>query len=218
MVSREVDKAEKDKGAYPIYIAKDAVFPTVNAKNPALAALQATGLSLDTFKDIYITGKVTTWKQAVNGPDAPIHLFTRSDACGAASAWAATLGKYKQDNLKGIGVYGDPGVLESVGKDPLGLGYNNLGFVFTQEQLPAGIAIVPIDANHNGKVDPEERIDTRTKAYNAVISGQYPGTRKEYLVTKGAPTGLAKDFIDFALSAEGTKVLKATGGFVPASK
>lgn len=217
MVSREVDPAEKAKGAFPVFIAKDAVFPTASAKNPALSALQAKGISLDTFADIYIAGKVTTWKGAVGGPDAPIHLFTRSDACGAASAWAATLGKYKQDHLKGVGVYGDPGVLDSVRRDPLGLGYNNLGFLFTKERVAGGIVVVPIDANHNGKADPDERIETRKKAYQVVASGQYPGARREYFVTKGQPTGLTKAFIAFALSQEGTQVLNETGGYVSLS-
>ena len=217
MVSREVDGTEKAKGAFPVFIAKDAVFPTINAKNPALSELQANGLSLKTFADIFITGKVTTWKEAAGGPDSPIHLFTRSDACGAASAWAATLGKYKQDNLKGIGVYGDPGVLDAVRRDPLGLGYNNLGFVFTEEKVAEGVVIVPIDANENGKADPDEQIVTREKAYKVVANGQYPGARRGYFVTKGQPTGLAKAFIAFALSAEGTKVLNDTGGYVSLS-
>ncbi len=147
----------------------------------------------------------------------PSHLYTRSDACGAASAWAATLGKYKQDNLKGIGVFGDPGVLEALRRDPLGLGYNNLGFVFTGERVTDGIAIVPIDANGNGKIGPEERIDSRSKAYREIASGRYPGARREYFVSKGRPQALARAFIDFALSEEGTHVLNAVGGYVPLS-
>ena len=214
MVSREIDDAEIAKGAFPVFIAKDAVFPTVNARNPALSELQAKGISLTTFAEIYIAGNVTNWKDAVGGPDTPIHLFTRSDACGAASAWAATLGRYKQDNLKGVGVYGDPGVLDAVRRDPLGLGYNNLGFIFTGERVVDGIVIVPIDANHNGTVDPEERIDSREKAYQVVAKGQYPGTRREYFVTKDQPTGIVKAFIAFALSAEGTKVLNNIGVYV----
>lgn len=215
MVSRDVDSAEKEKGAFPIFIAKDAVFPTANTRNPALKELLGKGISRATFTDIFINGKITTWKQAVGGVDEPIHLFTRSDACGAASAWAATLGKFKQDDLKGIGVNGDPSVLSEVSKDPLALGYNNLGFVFTSEKLADNVVIVPIDANNNGKVDPEELINSRTKAYQEVASGRYPGARKEYFVTKGKPTGLAKEFIDFALSAAGTKVLNDAGGYVP---
>lgn len=218
MVSREVDPAEKQKGAYPIFLAKDAVFATVSAKNPALAKLQTRGLTVQALTDIYITQHITTWQQAVNGPKAPIHLYTRADACGAASAWAATLGKYKQEHLRGIGVYGDPGLLEAVRRDPLGLGYNNLGFVFTGNAVVKGISLVPIDANRNGKVDLHERITTRAQACKEIAAGRYPATRREYFVTRGKPTGLAQAFIKFALSPAGVKVLNATGGYVPLTK
>jgi len=215
MVSRDVDKAELKKGAFPIFVAKDAVFPVVSAKNPALPKLLAKGISIKTFNDIYITKRVTTWKQAAGGPDAPIHLYTRSDACGAASAWAAALGKFKQDDLKGIGVYGDPGLLEAVRRDPLGLGYNNLGFVFTGNKVTDGVVLVPIDANKNGKVDPGESIDNREEAYKAILAGQYPAARREYFVTKGKPKGVVLDFIKFALSDKGEQVLNDVGGYVP---
>lgn len=218
MVSREIDKSEKAKGAFPIFVAKDAVFPTVSDGNPAIKAIESKGIKRDTFVAIYINGSVTTWKQAVGGPNTPIHLYTRSDACGAASAWASTLGKYKQENLKGIGVYGDPGVLEAVRRDKLGLGYNNLSYVFKGDTVTPGIAIVPIDANKNGKVDPQERIDTRDKAYKEIASGRYPGSRREFFVTKGKPGRLARAFVEFALSDAGTRILEDVGGYVPLSK
>lgn len=218
MVSREVDKAEREKGAVPIFIAKDGVFPTISAKNPALKQIRLQGISLPSLTEIFITGKLTTWKGAVQGPSAPIHVYTRSDACGAASAWAATLGKYKQEHLTGIGVYGDPGLLEAVRRDPLGIGYNNLGYIFTGNNLTPGIALVPIDANGNGKVDTSERITTRAQAYREVASGRYPGSRREFFVVKGKPAGLALDFIKFALSDDGAKVLQGVGGYVPLSK
>jgi phosphate transport system substrate-binding protein len=215
MVSREVDKAEKAKGAFPINIAKDAVFATISSKNPSLANIQAKGISLKKFGDIFINNRITTWKQAVGGVDSPIHVYTRADACGAASAWAAILGKYKQGDLKGVGIYGDPGLMETLQRDPLGIGFNNLGFLFTRKKITPGIVIVPIDANNNGKVDPNERIDSRDKAYQEVAAGRYPGSRREYFVTKGQPKDLAKAFIEYALSEEGTKVLKDVGGYVP---
>jgi len=215
MVSREVDKLEKAQGAYPIFIAKDAAFPVVNTKNPALPLLLAKGISIETFNGIFIAKRVITWKQAVGGPADPIHLYTRSDACGAASAWAAALGKYKQEDLQGIGVYGDPGLLEAVRRDPLGLGYNNLSFVFTGDQVTDGVVIVPIDANKNGKVDPGENIDNRDKAYQQILEDRYPAARREYFVTKGKPKDAALDFIKFALSDEGTRILNEVGGYVP---
>lgn len=218
MVSREVDKAEKARGAYPVFIAKDGVFPVVSAKNPGVKQILRNGISKKSFVAIFVDGRPLNWRQIAGGPAAPVHAYTRSDACGAASAWAATLGKYKQDDLKGIGVYGDPGLLEAVRRDPIGLGYNNLSYVFTGDKVARGIEIVPIDANHNGKVDPEERIDSRDKAYKEVASGRYPGARREFFVTKGKPKGLAQDFIEFALSDAGTKILEDVGGYVPLSK
>ena len=217
MVSREIDKAERAKGALPIFIARDGVFATISANNPSFDKIQAKGIKREVLVDIYVSNTVTTWKQAVGGPNAPIHLYTRSDACGAASAWAATLGKYKQDNLKGIGVYGDPGLLEAVRRDRLGLGYNNLSYIFTGDHVTRGIGIVPIDANKNGKVDPDERIDTRDKAYKEIASGRYPGARREFFVTKGKPNKLTREFIEFALSDTGTRILEDVGGYVKLS-
>jgi len=217
MVSREVDRTERAKGALPILIVKDGVFPTVSVRNPAVKRIVANGMSRKTLQDICIKGTIVNWR-AVGWRSAPIHVYTRSDACGAASAWAATLGRYKQDDLKGIGVYGDPGLLAAVRRDPLGMGYNNLSYVFSGDKVASGIVIVPIDANNNGKVDADERIDSREKAYKAVASGRYPGARREFFVTKGKPNTLARAFIEFALSDAGTKVLRDVGGYVPLSK
>lgn len=218
MVSREVDNAEKAKGALPIFIAKDAVFATISMKNPLAAQIKKKGMTPAVLADIFITGRRTTWNAAIaGGLNAPIHVYTRSDACGAASAWAATLGSYKQEHLKGIGVYGDPGVLEAVRRDPLGIGYNNLGYVFIGEKLTPGVMLVPIDTNHNGKVDPHEWINSRDTAYQEVATGRYPGSRREFFVTKGKPDGLVLAFIRFALSEDGVKVLREVGGYVPLS-
>jgi phosphate transport system substrate-binding protein len=217
MVSREIDKSEKAKGAAPFFIAKDGVFAVVNAKNPAISLILNRGITKEKLTGIFITHKVTTWKQAVGGPDKPIRVYTRSDACGAASAWAATLGKYKQEDLKGVGVSGDPGLLQAVQRDTLGIGFNNLGFAFSGDKVARGVVLVPIDANDNGRADADERIENRSTAYKEIASGRYPGSRKEYFVTKGKPGSLARAFIQFALSDAGTRVLDKVGGYVPLS-
>ena len=119
--------------------------------------------------------------------------------------------------MKGIGIYGDPGLLEAIRRDPLGLGFNNLGYVFAGDKPLPGIVLVPIDANRNGKVDPHERIDTREKAYQEIASGRYPGARREFFVTRGKPKALAAEFLKFALSDAGSKILQDVGGYVPLS-
>lgn len=221
MVSREVYPEEVEKGAFWVSVTRDAVFVTVNEKNPVWEDLHRKGVTRETFIGIYITGEITTWGQVVGRPDVtdPIHVFTRSDSAGAPETWAKYLGK-KQENLRGIGVYGDPGVLDAVVKDPLGIGYNNLNYAFDMEtgQPVAGARVVPIDVNGNGQADPDEVYDTKKQATDAVATGHYPSppARDENLVTKGKPTGLVKAFITWILT-DGQKYVDEAG-YIPLTK
>ncbi|MCS6993052.1 MAG: substrate-binding domain-containing protein [Anaerolineales bacterium] len=206
MVSRSIKPEEEAQGAYAIAVAKDAVFAVVNASNPVAAELSAQGIRPETFVGIYITGDIKTWGQVVGKPEVTqeIHVYTRSDACGAAEMWAKFTGNKKQEDLLGIGVNGDPGVLEAVLKDPLGIGYNNLGYAFdlASGQAVKGAFIVPIDLNGNGKADEDERIESLSEAVEAVASGKYPSppARLLYLVTKNKPGGVVQAFLHWILT------------------
>lgn len=217
MVSREPDPAEIKQGVYPVYVLHDAIFAVISESNPALPYLLKKGIKKETLGRIYITGAVTKWDDAAAHSigEKPIHVYTRSDACGAASSWAAFFGK-KQDDLKGIGVYGDPGLLETVKQDPLGIGYNNFSYVFTREgAVVKGARIIPIDSNGNGIADPDEILGNRDAAIKAIEKGRYPVTRKNYFFVKGKPKGLISEFIKFTLSDEGTKVVNDVGASLP---
>lgn len=208
MVSRDPDPAEIKKGITPIYVLHDAVFPVVSDKNPARADLLKKGVKKDKWMGIYITGLIDSWDRMAGGKTGkPVHVYTRSDACGAAASWAGYMGK-KQEDLRGIGVYGDPGLLEAARRDPVGIGYSNFSYVFTREGgVVPGAMLVPIDANNNGLADADEVYTTREGAIAAIRAGKYPATRRNYFFVKGAPAGLAKAFIKFALSDEGTEIV-----------
>lgn len=212
MVSRDPDPAEIKKGIMPVYILHDAVYPVVNEKNPVLVDLLKKGIKKQVWNDIYITGFAKTWGDAVGSKETKsIHVFTRSDACGAGASWASYLGK-KQEDLRGVGIYGDPGLLETVKRDPIGLGFNNFSYVFTREgTVVPGVKLVPIDSNGNGIADADEIYTTREEAIKAIRAGRYPATRKNYFFVKGKPKGLVKEFIAFALSDEGTKIVDEVG-------
>ncbi len=216
MVSREISPEEKDQGAYAIAVTRDAVFGTISAQNPYLADLQRTGITKETLAGIFLTGEITTWGQVIGKPEVTdeIHVYTRSDACGAAEMWVKYVGGKKQEELKGIGVNADPGVLEAVIKDPLSIGYNNLNYAFdTKSGLPvAGAAVLSLDVNANGQVDPDELVDTKTQAVDAVTTNRYPSppARPLYLVTKGKPTSATLDLITWIL-ADGQKFVDAAG-------
>lgn len=218
MVSREIFPEEEAKGAYWVSVTKDAVFATISAQNPALEQLMEQGVGAGTLRDIYITGQVTTWGQVIGQPDLtePIHLYTRSDACGAAATWAEYLGS-KQEDLLGVGVYGDPGLLDAVIKDPLGLGFNNLNYAydFDTGQPVAGAQVLPIDVDSNGTADTQETYLTKQQAVEAVALGHYPSppARDLNLVTRGKPAGLVKAFLIWILTDGQAFVTEA--GYVP---
>lgn len=217
MVSREPDPAELKKGVLPIYILHDAVFPIVSERNPSLDGLLKKGLAKEKWSGIYITGLYPTWDEiAATKTGKKVHVYTRSDSCGAAASWARYVGNKKQDDLKGVGVYGDPGLVEAVKRDPLGVGYSNFSFVFTREgAIVKGIRLVPIDANGNGKAEPDEVFNSREAAVKAIEAGSYPATRKNYFFVKGKQQGLVKEFIRFALSDEGARIVDEVGASLP---
>ncbi len=219
MISRSIKPEEEAKGAFWVPVAKDAVFPLVSESNPVLADLKAKGISQAMFKKIFITGEAKTWGDVVGKPDVKdqIHVYTRSDAAGAADQWALYSGGKVQADIQGIGVNGEPALVDTVAKDPLGIGFSNLNSVFdiTSGKLVSGVVLPPIDINNDGKIDPNEYYQTKDEAVKAIADGTYPSppARFENLATKGKPTGLTLAFIQWILT-DGQKLLNQAG-YVP---
>jgi phosphate transport system substrate-binding protein len=160
-------------------------------------------------------GKTLTWGAMIGSPSNQdrIQVYTRSDSCGAAETWAAYLGKHQED-LQGVGVYGDPGIADAIKKDPRGIGYNNLNYAYDVKtgRPVRGLRVLPIDVNDNGKIDPDEDLSTKQKAISAVVSGKYPSppARDLYLITKKEFKGPAKDFVRWIL-IDGQKYVEEAG-------
>ncbi len=219
MLSRGARQEELDQGSFLVPVTIDAVVGTVNAENPYLAELQAQGLTPEEANGIWISGDITTWGQLL-GTDAPesIHVYTRSDASGAGEMWALFAQGVAQEDLMGTAVNADPGLAEAVRQDPLGVGYNNIGFSYDQAtgQPIAGLQIIPFDLNGNGQIDPDEDFYDTRKALTAAIAAEvypYPPARALYLVTKGEPGPAIAGFYRWVLT-EGQAFI-ADAGYVP---
>ncbi|HSJ53211.1 MAG TPA: phosphate ABC transporter substrate-binding protein, partial [Anaerolineae bacterium] len=107
-------------------------------------------------------------------------------------------------DLLGIAVYGDPGLLDAVIKDPLAIGFNNLNYAYDMDTgLPVeGARVPPIDANDNGQADADEVYENKEQAVTAVATDKYPSppARDLNLVTRGQPGGLTETFIAWILT------------------
>ena len=219
MISRTIKPEEESQGIFWVSVTKDAVFPIISSENPVAEQILAKGITQEIFNKIYITGEITTWGEVVGDPSITdeIHVFTRSDAAGAAEQWAKYSGGKAQEDLKGIGVNGEPSMVDTVIKDPLGIGYGNLNSIFDLSGggLVPGIVIPPLDINANGQADAEEVYKVKDDAFGAVANGTYPSppARFENLATKDKPTGVTLAFIEWILT-DGQQYLEAAG-YVP---
>jgi phosphate transport system substrate-binding protein len=219
MISRTIKDEETAQGIFWVSVTKDAVFPIISSENPVAEQILAKGISQEVFSKIYITSEITTWGQVVGDPSITdeIHVFTRSDSAGAAEQWAKFAGGTAQEDLKGIGVNGEPSILDTVIKDPLGIGYGNLNSIFdlSSGNTVPGIIIPPIDIDLNGQADAVEIYKVKEDAFSAVANGTYPSppARFENLATLGKPEGLTLAFIEWMLT-DGQQYLESAG-YVP---
>jgi phosphate transport system substrate-binding protein len=234
MVSREINNSEIDQGAFWVSVAKDAVVATMNVDNPVKDIILARGITKQQFKDIFITGSISTWGQLVGDDNITdiILVYTRSDACGAAETWAKFMGNYVQNDLvSGSGfqgstrfakVDGDNGVLAKVQENRLAIGYDNTGYVYVTKLADGTVEPidrvlpVPIDLNENGILESNESVyKNRSTIVNAIINNVYPSppARVENLATLHSFDGIAKDFVRWILTDGQQYVIDA--GYVP---
>lgn len=217
MFSREITQAEIDKGVWWVAVTKDAVLPTINVNNPEIATIKESGLTREVFRKIFITQEVKTWGEALdNDSRESIGLYTRSDAAGAAATWAQYLGASGQEELNGVGVFGDPGLADAVRKDKNGIGFNNVIYVYDLEtggKYP-GIDVIPIDINEDGVISEDEKVyDNIDQIIAAIGEGKYPSppARDLYFASKGKPANeVAVAFLRWVLT-EGQKFVSDAG-------
>lgn len=222
MMSRDLHDEEREKGAVDFPVGRDAVLPVLSAANPLLEKIRAHGITAEDARRIWVTGECKTWGQLLGTADtAPINVYTRSDACGAAQTFAAWFGAVQED-LGGTAVYGDPGISKAVIADPFGIGFNNMAYAYDSQSLNVqeGLAVLPLDIDGDGTVAREEDFyQTRSSIAAAIEAGRFPAppSRNLYLVSKGAPTDSAAVALLLYILGDGQD-LNEPNGFVRISR
>lgn len=215
MISRDIDPEEIRKGAYPFAVAKDAVIPTISTSNPLLQQLFARGVTRNELVGMWVTGQVKKWDQITGSTGLPVRVYTRSDAAGAPETWAKFLGS-NQEDLLGVGVFGDPGLAEAVMNEKTAVGYNNISYVYNiyTGKPHEGISPLPLDLDGNGSLDPDEQVYGSLGALNqAIADGVFPAppARPLYLVCKGEPAGEPLRSFLYWILTEGQAYTEETG-------
>ena len=191
--SRPLKAEEAKSGVQLVPIAKDAIGIVVGINNPFKG-----NLTKYQVRDIYL-GKITNWSQ-VGGTSLPIKVINRAVTSGTREAFQdiVLLGQnfapdganyitWKQDETTAI--------LRDLGDN--GISYATVSQLEKQEI----VRIIAIDG-----VNPAD--------IAAVKADKYPISRSLFLAVKKVTSPAAKQFIEFALSAQGQQIVQKLG-FIP---
>jgi phosphate transport system substrate-binding protein len=178
MVSRALKPEEKDLQAQAI--AWDGVGIILHADNPI------TALSQQQIGDIY-TGKTPNWK-AVGGRDASITVVNKAEGRSTLELFLAYL-KLKNSDIKPRVIIGDNAQgIKTIAGNPDAIGYVSIGAAEYEAAHGTPVKLLPLEGI--------------AATVANVRNGVFPLSRPLNLVTKGAPVGLARDFIEFARSKQ----------------
>lgn len=184
--SRDLNPDEKAQANLVVTpIALDGVAIVVNPANKIGA------LKMEDVKNIYL-GNIKNWKE-LGGADAPITVVSREDGSGTRECFTNIV-MNKEDIVKNAIIQNSTGAVRTtVSGDKNAIGYISLASVNKEVKALDVDGIKANEAN--------------------VKNGTYKLQRPFIYITKDAPQGLTKTFIDFVLSDEGQKIIVEEGAF-----
>jgi len=164
-------------------VANDGIAIVLNNSNPIDA------LTLSQLKDIY-TGKIQNWKE-LGGKNMPIVVVSRDVSSGTFEVFNKLVLKNAKGLDSALMLASNNAVVTTISTTPGAIGYVGLGYVTDK------IKAVSVD----GVKATEKTIQTK----------EYPISRTLQMYTRGIPTGIVKQYIDFVLSPEGQDIVEQQG-------
>jgi phosphate transport system substrate-binding protein len=145
-------------------------------------------------------GKITNWKE-LGGEDAEIILGYRDQAGAGKYSGVGYMSRRLMFNDPNINFTEEGKILTYPSSGPL-----EKAIVETPNMI--GITGVSSAKKRDVKI---LKLDGLEASKENIASGEYPLFRPLYLVTRGEPDGLSKEFIDWILSEEGQEVVSQAG-------
>jgi len=199
---KEIGLAEKQGvRPYEITVALDGLAVVVHPSNPVGA------LTMDQLAGIF-SGAIKNWR-GVGGRDEEIVVLSREVNSGTHVYFKEHV--LRRGDKKSTVEFA-PGALmlsssqaiaDEVAGNPAAIGYYGMGYI-SSKQKPVAVA----KDSSSPHVEP---------TIANVVSGAYPISRPLLFYTNGEPAGLAKKYVDFALSEEGQRIVLSTD-FVPVAR
>lgn len=196
---KEINIAKEHNIFYEEYtVGLDGLAVLVNKNNPIQK------LTIEQLRDIFMS-KITNWNQ-IGGENRPIVLLSRESNSGTHIFFKEQVIRQADKNSKeefspkALLMPSSQAIVDEIYQNPNAIGYVGIGFMNDQTKAVA--------------VSAKNSEDFIYPTIENVMLRKYPISRPLYLYTNGHPTGIVKNFIDYALSKEGQKVVAETS-FVP---
>lgn len=175
------------KNIYPVpfAIAHDCIAPVVHPSNPV------NNLTIEQLKGIY-EGKIRNWKE-VGGKDMQIVLISRDTSSGTYEVWEEKVLRKGRVSPAALLQASNGAVAQAVSKNKYAIGYIGLSY------LNKDVKAVKV----NGV---EASLET---------AAAFPVSRPLFMFTKGWPTGVTLQFINFMLHPKKGQQVVSEAGFIP---
>lgn len=172
MSSRELREEEKE--LYEIEVAHDGLAIIVHPDNPL------DNITIDQVRGIF-QGDINTW-ESLTGRKKAITVVVREEGSGTRGAFQELVMGKSRITKKAIVQDSNGTVREIVSRDPNAIGFISLGLVNDSVKALALNGVKPTE--------------------EAILKKEYGLIRPFLFLTREAPSGLVKEFIDFVLSEE----------------
>jgi phosphate transport system substrate-binding protein len=157
-------------------------------------------LTTEQVQDIF-SGRLTNWKD-VGGNDSPIHVINRPLSSGTRIIFEKTLlmdgkandaiGTIQESNLA---------VEQAIHSTSGSIGYLAMPYIVSEKQQTLKII----------------KLDGAEPTISHIITGKYPFWAYQYMVTKGNPKGLVKEYISY-IKSKGFERQVEEMGYIPMTK
>jgi phosphate transport system substrate-binding protein len=168
-------------------LARDGIAIVTSPKNPV------TGLTTAQARDVF-GGIIKNWSE-LGGPNHAIVVVVREEGSGTRTAFEEMVMAKPEPAVRvtnrALQQNTNVGIRTYVAGNEYAIGFISFGYV------TASVKALAI----NGAEATEENAK----------NGTYPVVRPLYFLTREAPTGLVKQFVDFCLSAEGQAIVAEEG-------
>lgn len=183
LVSRQLKDDEKEKAFTAVPIGTDGIAIVVNSNNPV------SDLTKEQVAKIY-AGEITNWKE-VGGKDMPIQAIAREAGSGTTGAFEEIVMGDKEIGASVLRINQSEGIRSTVAGAEDAIGFFSL---YLADDSVKALAI-------EGNAATDENVK----------NGSYPVSRPFNVTYLEEPTGVAKAFLDFALSPEGQEIVASEG-------